>query len=216
MPELAVAPQLDDDVAVEPLAEVDREVAPPGDRLGILAVDVEDRDLQHAGDVGGVGASTWRRCGEVVKPIWLLTTTWMVPPTRVAVELRHVERLGDDALPGEGGVAVDEDAAAPRVRAAVAQAVLLGAHAPLHHGVHPLEVAGVEGQREVHLVPVGVVADPIARVAEVVLHVAAAVVGRPWSSLVQELGEDLRGRLAEHVGQHVEPPAVGHADDDLR
>ena len=30
-----------------------------------------------------------------------------------------------------------------------------------------------------------------------------------------ELGEDLRVRLADDVGQHVEPAAVRHADDDL-
>ena len=33
--------------------------------------------------------------------------------------------------------------------------------------------------------------------------------------LVLELGEDLRRRLLQHVGEHVEPPAVSHADHDL-
>src|SRR5437762_3049891 len=55
---------------------------------------------------------------------------------------------------------------------------------------------------------------PIARVAEVVLHVARALAGQV-DVAIEELREDLRGRLAHHVGQHVEAPAVGHADDDL-
>ena len=54
------------------------------------------------------------------------------------------------------------------------------------------------------------------REAEVVLDVAAAVVEVDLLvQLVLELGEDLRGGLLEHVGQHVEPPAVRHPDDDL-
>ena len=36
------------------------------------------------------------------------------------------------------------------LRVAVAAAVLLGAHAALDHRVHELEVARVEGEREVH------------------------------------------------------------------
>ena len=104
-----------------------------------------------------------------------------------------------------------------RVRPRVAQAILLGADAPLHDGVHPLEVAGVEGEREVDAVLVAPLAEhAVDREAEVVLHVAAAVVEVGLLvQLVLELGEDLRGRLLEHVGQHVEPPAVRHPDHDL-
>ena len=48
-----------------------------------------------------------------------------------------------------------------------------------------------------------------------VLHVARAldVVGLERAAL--ELVEDGAKRLLHHVGEHVEPPAVGHADDDL-
>ena len=99
----------------------------------------------------------------------------------------------------------------PRDPAAVGDAVLLGAHAPLHHGVHPFQVAGVERQRDVHP-PAG--GHAIAGVAEVVLHVAA-IFARQIDGAVQELGEDLRRRLAQHVGQHVQAAPVGHADDDL-
>ncbi len=138
------------------------------------------------------------------------------PADAVAVQLGHVERLGDDPLPGERGVAVDEDRQRARPPA-VAQAVLFGADAPLHDRVHPLEVARVEGEREVDPVLVGPLAEhAVDREAEVVLDVAAAVVEiRLLVQLVLELGEDLRGGLLEHVGQHVEPPAVRHPDHDL-
>src|SRR3546814_4312483 len=43
MAEAAIAPHIDDDIAVEFLAELDRHLAGEGHRLGIVAVDVEDR-----------------------------------------------------------------------------------------------------------------------------------------------------------------------------
>ena len=53
----AVAVHVDDDVALELAAEVHRQPHALGDGLGVFAVDVEDRNLQHLGHVGGVGAS---------------------------------------------------------------------------------------------------------------------------------------------------------------
>ena len=50
--------------------------------------------------------------------------------------------------------------------------------------------------------------------AQVVLHVAGAV-RAARVEVALELAEDLRVGLADDVGQHVQPAAVGHADDDL-
>ena len=49
--EAAIAPHVDDHVAAELLAELGRHLAAPGDRFGIVAVDVEDRRLDALGDV---------------------------------------------------------------------------------------------------------------------------------------------------------------------
>ena len=54
VPEAAVAPHVDDDVAVEALAIFDCQLAAKGDRFGIVAVDVKDRCLDRFGDVRGV------------------------------------------------------------------------------------------------------------------------------------------------------------------
>ena len=78
----AVAEHVDDDVLAERLAELERELGDPYDGLGVVAVDVEDRRLDHPGDVGGVHAGAAARAGAVVKPTWLLTTTCTVPPVR--------------------------------------------------------------------------------------------------------------------------------------
>ena len=50
----AVADHVDDDVLAERLAEVDGQLADVDDRLGVLAVDVEDRHLDHLRHVGAV------------------------------------------------------------------------------------------------------------------------------------------------------------------
>src|SRR5690606_39462667 len=56
--------------------------------------------------------------------------------------------------------------------AAVVDPVLLGAHAPQHHGVDELQVRRVEAQRQMNLAPAA--GGPVAAVAQVVLDVAAA------------------------------------------
>jgi hypothetical protein len=77
--EAAIAPHVDHDVALEPLAVFDRQLAGEGHRFGIVAVDVEDRRLDALGDVRRVGRER-ANCGLVVKPIWLLMTKCRQPP----------------------------------------------------------------------------------------------------------------------------------------
>ncbi len=50
--------------------------------------------------------------------------------------------------------------------------------------------------------------------AEVVLHVTQGVVGVDVVFAL-ELLEQLRGRLADYVDQHVETSAMGHPEDDF-
>ena len=62
----AVADQVDHDVLVERLAVFEGQPRHPYDGLGVVAVDVEDRRLDHPGDVGAVErrAAVLRRGGE--------------------------------------------------------------------------------------------------------------------------------------------------------
>ena len=58
VPAPAIAVHVDHDVALELRAEIHRQPHDLRDGLGIFAVDVEDRDLQHLRHVGGVGTSS--------------------------------------------------------------------------------------------------------------------------------------------------------------
>ena len=91
----------------------------------------------------------------------------------VAGQLAQVERLLHDAFAGEGGVAVDQHDHA-RLAAPVADAVLLGPHAAQRHGIDELQVAGIEAQRQMDRAARR--GRPVAAVAQVILHVAAAAV----------------------------------------
>ena len=58
----------------------DRQLAGEGHRLGIVAVDVEDRRLDAPWRRRTGKATSARTAGEVVKPTWLLMMKWMQPP----------------------------------------------------------------------------------------------------------------------------------------
>ena len=142
-----------------------------------------------------------------------------MPPVRVPGERLEVERLRDDSLAGERGVAVQEDRERDdRVGVTVARGAigLLRARAALDDRVDGLEVARVGDERD----------RDVARLrraralgADVVLHVAAAaLVGRDDRfdrPLAFELAEDLVVRQADDVGEDVETPAMRHPDHDL-
>ena len=115
----AVADHVDDDVLVERLRGTRRPAArrgrtprgrrrsrgrsAPGSSRATSVAYIEDR----------------LDAGDVVKPTWLLTTTWIGAAGAVAAQLRQLQRLGDDALARERRVAVHQqrqhgEAPAPR------------------------------------------------------------------------------------------------------
>ncbi len=144
----AVADEVDHDVVAEALAV---RHAPAG-RSGR-----PPRGRRRSRGRSAPGSSSRRRCSRAssasrpasaVKPIWLLTTTWMRAAGGVARQLRQVQRLGHDALAGEGRVAVDQQRhdGAPLL---VAGARLLRAGPPFDDRIHRLEMRRVRREGEV-------------------------------------------------------------------
>ncbi len=121
--------------------------------------------------------------------------------------------FGDDALAGEGRVAVDQqrhDGAAVVARALVL--VLLGANLSEHDGIDDLEMRGIGGERQVDLVGIELA---IRRSAEMVLHVAGAFDFVRQERTALEFVEQRAVRFGHHLTEHVEPAAMRHAQDDL-
>ena len=216
--EAAVADQVDDDVVAELLPVGHRQPDRGDRRLRIVRVDVDDRDVEALGEVArvprrapfrGVGREADLVVGDQVQRA----------AGRVAVEVGQVERLRHDALAREGRVAVDQDRQRDRgvVDAGAERAVgLLGPRPALDDRVDGLEVAGVRCERDRHLARGGRAG---AGRGEVVLDVArAALVVRDDGvdrALALELAQDRLVRAADGVDEHVEAPAMGHADHDL-
>lgn len=183
-----VADEVDHDVLVERLPELEGEPRDADHGLRVVAVHVDDRRLDHARHVGGVhrGARGLRGGGEAD-----LVVDHHVHGAAgaVAAQLRHVERLGDDALAREGRVAVERDRQDREVRAALVDDVLLGAGDALQDRVDRLQVRGVGGQRDLDLLAVQTGEGALG--AQVVLDVAGAV-HRARVEVALELAEDLR------------------------
>ncbi len=138
----AVAEHVHDDVAAELLAEPQGEVDDVDHRLGIVAVDVEDRRLDHLGDVGGVAgrAGLAGQCGETD-----LVVDHDVDRAAglVALELGEVEGLGDESLSGERGVAVDQQRQDPAAGCHVVASPLLAPGSAFDDRVDGFEVSRV-------------------------------------------------------------------------
>ncbi len=144
----------------------------------------------------------------------------------VAGQAAQVQGLGHDALAGERRVPVDDDRQRllpVLARGASLVAVFLGrAGHPLDHRVDVLQVARVRRQVDEHRLVGRLVGKLEAADAQVVLHVpdpgrARALGDGRGLALVRllELVEDLGVRLVQDVRQHVQAPAVGHAEGDL-
>ncbi len=212
VPAPAVAHHVDDDVLAELLPVGEGQLRDLAHRLRVVPVDVEDRRLDHPGHVRAVQARP--RVGRGRGEADLVVDHHVHGAAgAVAPKLGEVQRLGHHALARERGVAVDRHRQHREAVLAEVQPVLLGADYALQHRVDRLQVRGVGRDRHDGLALAVRGGEPPLH-AQVVLDVART----PYGLRVDvplELGEDLRELLADDVRQHVQPAAVGHADDDL-
>ena len=169
---------------------------------------MEDRRLHHQRDVGriGRGARIDRRGGEAD----LVVDDEMDGAAGAeALGAAHRETFGDHALPRERRIAMQQQRQHAGARFHVAQLILLGARLAEHDGIDRFQMRRVRRQRQMHFV---VVELAVARCAEVIFHVARALHIGGLGAAALEFVEDLAIGLAHHIGEHVQPPAMGHAE----
>ena len=216
----AIADQIDHDVAMEFFAIHHREPHRRQARLGIVGIDVDDRHIKAFGQIARVvgGATLARVRGEADL---VVENQVQRAARRVSAQPREIKSLGDHALARERRVAVQEhrqrdvDVVFRRGGGPIR---LVGARAALDNGIHRFEMARIGRQLDRNVRAGGGVVHPFRAV--VVLHVAGPG-GRPFVlrrllfAAALEFGEDRFVRDVHDVRQHVEPPAVRHADDRL-
>ena len=204
--EAAVADDVDHEVVAElrPVGEGEPHRAQR--RLGVVGVDVDDRDVEALREVARVARGA--ALGRVGREADLVVRDQVQrAPRRVALEALQVERLGHDSLPREGRVAVDQDGQRDGrvVQPGALRAVgLLGACPPLDDRVDRLEVARVRRDRHLDLAGGG---HPRAGGREVVLDVAAAALRvddeRVVGALSLELPQDRLVGASDGVDERV-------------
>ena len=133
------------------------------------------------------------------------------PAGAVTGQAREAEAFGDDPLPRERRVAVEEDRQYG-IALMIAAQRLDRARLAEHDGVDRLEVARVGDEAQVDLIAVELA---VGRGAEVIFDIARPAdvvgVGAPPGEFV----EDRAVRLAHDVGENIQAPAVRHPDGDL-
>ena len=151
--EAPVADEVDHEVVAELRPVGERQPHGRQRRLGIVGVDVHDRHVESLGQVARVaGRAALGRIGRVADLV--VRDQVERAARRVALERLQVQRLGDDALPRERRVAVNQDGQRDGriVDAGTDGAVgLLGPGATLDDGVGRLEVARIGDDRDVDL-----------------------------------------------------------------
>jgi len=208
--EAAIAPHVDHHVALEGGAELGRHLACEGHRLGAVAVHVQDRRLHHLRDIRRIrrGARELRGGGEA----HLIVDHEMDAAAGIVTgEAGETEALHHDALARERRVAMDEDGHHPLARGVV-ELGLLGARLAEHHGVDRFEVARIRREAQVDEVAVEIA---VGRRAEVIFDVTRSADVLRIGRSAGEFGEDRAIGLGHQVGEHVQPPAMRHADHDL-
>ena len=152
--EAPVAEHVDDNRLLEFLPEFGCDLGGEHHGLRIIAVGMENWRLDHLGDIGGV-----RRRARIARigrePDLVIDDEMHRAAGAVTPQPREPEAFGDDALPGEGRVARDQQRHHHlAVFGSGPVLVLLGANLPEHHRIDDFQMRGIGGEREVHLVAV--------------------------------------------------------------
>ena len=219
MAEAAVTEHVDDDRLVELHAVFGRDLRRIGHRFRIVAVDVEDRRLDHLGDVGRIGRRA--REGRVRRETDLVVDDEVHGTgNAVTAQAGKAENFSNHALTRKSGIAVQQQRqhlGAFRQRNDIAvpclgELVLLGAGLAHDDRVDDFKVRRVGRQRQVNLVAVEFA---VGGGTEMVLHVAGTFDIVRLERTALELVEHGAVRLAHDVGQNVKAAAVGHAEHDF-
>ncbi len=212
MAEPAIADDVDDHILVEGHPVFERQPGDEQHRFGIIAVHMEDRRLHHLGHIGAIQrrAGIQRIAGGEADLV--VDDDMHGAAGAVAAHLRELEGFHVHALAGERGVAVDQHRhhriERRRFRTGLPAPLHAGAHGTFDHRIDDFQMRGVKRQGQMHRAAGGF---HIRGETHVVFHVA----GVADPTLALEFLEQLTGRFADDVDQHIQPTPVRHTDDDF-
>ena len=194
-------------IALKRLAKLQSEFRNKADGERIVAVHMENRRLNHLRHIGAIlgGSSVRWKGGETDL---IIHNQMNRPANPVALELRHVQRLGNNSLASKGGISMHNHRQnfPPLLR--VLTNALLGAGHPHDHRVDRFQMARISGKPHQHFAPRFRL--PGDHVTEVIFDITVASRG-VRQIIFGKLREDQIEGLAEKLRDHAESTAVSHA-----
>ena len=201
-----VTHQIDHHVFFEQHAVFQRQPGYRHHRFRVIAVDMKNRRIHHFGDIAAIHGRARIALQAGGKPDLVVDNNVYGAVGGITARLRHLQGFHHHALPGKSRIAVYLHRN-HFVAFAVAAAILTRAHRAFDHRADDFQMRGVERQRQMHRPAGGV---HVGSKTLVVFDIA----GQRFHILrAFELTEQLRRFFAEYVDQHIQPPAVRHADD---
>src|SRR5580704_5576074 len=164
----AIAEHVDHNGLLELLPELGRDLGSEDDGFRIVAIDVENRRLDHFSDVGRVRrrARITRIGGEADL---VVEDEMHRSAGAVAAQAGETQAFRHHTLPGERRIAVDQER---HHHGAIfrcgSELILLGAHLAEHDGIDDFQMRRIGGERQMHLVGVELA---IRRGAELIFNV---------------------------------------------
>ena len=206
--QLTEAHDIDDHVLPELLPEIERKLRGKHHRLGIIAIHMQHRRLDHFGNVGAIngGACVARIRGG--KADLVVDHDVDRAARAVTTGLGQIERFHHHALPGERRIAVHHNRQ-HLVAIAVAATHHPGLGGARHHRIDDLQMRRVEGERHMDRTTRG---REVTRETVVVLHITR---GQIVGMLAFKFSKQIARHFAQHVHEHIQTPAMRHANDDF-
>ena len=206
--ETAVAHQIDYRVLVKLHAVIECDLGDKTHGFRVVAVDMENRHLKHFRHI-----RTIQRRARIAQvgggEANLIVDDYMHRAAgAVAARLGQIKGFHHHALPRHRGIAVDHHRQ-HLIAGVILAAVLACAHRTFDHRIDDFQMRRVERQHGVHR-PAG--RHDVGGLAVVILHVASQHLR---ILLALERGKQIRRHLAQCVHQHIQAPAVRHADYQL-
>ena len=203
----AIAIHVDHDVASEFLAKIERELADLHAGERVVAVDVKNRDLDHLRDIGRVHRRA-RIFGERGESYLIVHHHMHGSAGPVTMQLRHVQCFGNDPLPRECRVAMQQERQNFAAMFGVVANPLTRPRFSFHHWIDCFEVTRIWREQNFDL-RAGSECSHRA-ITKMVFHIAIAS-DEVRNVVFVELGENVAKRFLQKIREHVEPAAVRHA-----
>ena len=207
----AIAHQIDHHIALKFLPIVKRDLRAKNHRFWVVAIDVQYRRVDHFCDIGAIkgAACVFHLAGG--KADLIIDYHMDRSADGIAACLRHIEQLRHHALASKRGVAVDQNRYHDGAFG-ITPTNLARTYGSGDHRIDDFQMRRVKAQRQMHRTACSF---NVGRKAQVILHVTRMSGVITIVMLTFKRVKQRFWRLADGIDQHIQAPAMRHADHNI-